>query len=681
MGRRWGLAMAATVLLRAAAAQEGSTAPAATTATAQQGSAEPAAASPAPVPPAGAAAPIASPPEEEPGPTFPLFLPDAKQSSKLVVQQAGLDFLASIKGRVALVAAIGPYRTGKSYLLNQLMGVSCARGFAVGNLRSTNTQGIWLWGEPELVRHGDEEISVVFMDTEGMEGTGRTSVYDDRIFALASLLSSVLIYNLPETVKESDIQKLSFAVELSEEFYRRLGNKQSGVAAEAQFAFPTLIWLIQRDFLEGEEVQQHIAEVLAPVANTAGDPHVDELNRIRHSLQVFKQIGTGLRQPHLDRTRLCELPDSALDPRYLSQRDALKRSVREKVSPKLIASVAVDGAGLADFAAKCGPALNEKDIPAVGSVIDVFNAQLVSRALARYAELEEGGRALPLSEEALEAQHKAAKSAALELFSSEQFGVGGDGPVLEGVQKAFAAQQERNKFASLSACDSVYNDCDNAVGLATEQYLLSKVKFERIFRGCNTSFAERCVGPSQVVFQKRLDSSWARSSARFAHEYHERILGVVLTACLGGAVLFRFILPQPLLELLCWVGLGALEIVPRLTAISTMSSQDHAAVFGTTWWLWVVAGYEIVVFNPLYDLSVEGHASKALDALGVFCVLVKLRKVKCFRTAVCCLVRPFVRRCCARCAEGPPPDEKAAADQAKASGRDAASVEGLAKTL
>ena len=80
--------------------------------------------------------------------------------------------------------------------------------------------------------------------------------------------------------------------------------------------------------------------------------------------------------------------------------------MREKVSPKLIASVAVDGAGLADFAAKCGPALNEKDIPAVGSVIDVFNAQLVSRALARYAELEEGGRALPLSEEALEAQQR-----------------------------------------------------------------------------------------------------------------------------------------------------------------------------------------------------------------------------------------------------------------------------------
>ena len=39
------------------------------------------------------------------------------------------------------------------------------------------------------------------MDTEGMQGTGRTNVYDDRIFALASMLSSVLLYNLPETVR------------------------------------------------------------------------------------------------------------------------------------------------------------------------------------------------------------------------------------------------------------------------------------------------------------------------------------------------------------------------------------------------------------------------------------------------------------------------------------------------
>jgi hypothetical protein len=150
--------------------------------------------------------------------------------------------------------------------------------------------------------------------------------------------------------------------------------------------------VLQRDFLEGERVQQHIAEVLAPVDNAeqvrepllllhwpgggsrapapdlgcvclrgrapknkrmfrpltpppppparpliivmtiacgvhGQDAHVAELNRIRASLKVFEQVGVGLRQPHLDRTRLCELGDEELDPRYVQQRGALKLQV------------------------------------------------------------------------------------------------------------------------------------------------------------------------------------------------------------------------------------------------------------------------------------------------------------------------------------------------------------------
>ena len=60
---------------------------------------------------------------------------------------------------------------------------------------------------------------MVYIDTEGFESTGKADAYDDRIFALSTLISAVLVYNLPETVRESDIQKLSFAVELAEGFY------------------------------------------------------------------------------------------------------------------------------------------------------------------------------------------------------------------------------------------------------------------------------------------------------------------------------------------------------------------------------------------------------------------------------------------------------------------------------
>jgi len=35
---------------------------------------------------------------------------------------------------------------------------------------------------------------LIFIDTEGFESTARSSSYDDRIFAVAAVLSSLLIY-------------------------------------------------------------------------------------------------------------------------------------------------------------------------------------------------------------------------------------------------------------------------------------------------------------------------------------------------------------------------------------------------------------------------------------------------------------------------------------------------------
>ena len=92
-------------------------------------------------------------------------------------------------------------------------------GFGVGHQRATQTRGVWLWGEPLTVQHGGQQLSLLLFDTEGFESTGKADAYDDRIFALSAMLSSVLVYNLPETVRESDIEKLSFAVQLAEGFY------------------------------------------------------------------------------------------------------------------------------------------------------------------------------------------------------------------------------------------------------------------------------------------------------------------------------------------------------------------------------------------------------------------------------------------------------------------------------
>ena len=86
--------------------------------------------------------------------------------------------------------------------------VSADEGFGVGHTRKTQTKGVWMWGEPLLVERGpgQKPLNVLLFDTEGFEATGKADAYDDRIFALSTVISAVLVYNLPETVRESDVQ-------------------------------------------------------------------------------------------------------------------------------------------------------------------------------------------------------------------------------------------------------------------------------------------------------------------------------------------------------------------------------------------------------------------------------------------------------------------------------------------
>ena len=71
-------------------------------------------------------------------------------SSLLEADAEGLALLRALPPGepVAPVVVIGPYRSGKSFLLNQLLGVGCTAGFGVGHTRATQTRGVWMWSAP-----------------------------------------------------------------------------------------------------------------------------------------------------------------------------------------------------------------------------------------------------------------------------------------------------------------------------------------------------------------------------------------------------------------------------------------------------------------------------------------------------------------------------------------------------
>ncbi|CAI5468686.1 unnamed protein product [Closterium sp. Yama58-4] len=139
---------------------------------------------------------------------------------RLEVVQSTLDVLERIQQPVAFVAVVGPYHGGKSFLLNVLL--NSTRGFPVGTRPDPETLGLWVRVVPPKrlqardgavvvlvdseglygdVGNGDKDGAVVVLvDSEGLYGEGASRAYDAKLFAVATLLSSYLIYNTLRTL-------------------------------------------------------------------------------------------------------------------------------------------------------------------------------------------------------------------------------------------------------------------------------------------------------------------------------------------------------------------------------------------------------------------------------------------------------------------------------------------------
>lgn len=73
--------------------------------------------------------------------THSLALVVHSQSGHLEITPQGIEALSSIKSSISVISMTGPYRTGKSFALNSILGIE-GRGFDVGSDVRACTQGI-----------------------------------------------------------------------------------------------------------------------------------------------------------------------------------------------------------------------------------------------------------------------------------------------------------------------------------------------------------------------------------------------------------------------------------------------------------------------------------------------------------------------------------------------------------
>ncbi|KAH0750298.1 hypothetical protein KY290_029530 [Solanum tuberosum] len=557
---------------------------------------------------------------------FPIVEPDSGHT-KLRLAREGLEAIERITTPIAAVAVIGPYRSGKSFLLNQLLSLSCNEGFGVGHMRDTKTKGIWVWGTPIELDINGVKTSVFYLDTEGFESVGKSNVYDDRIFSLATVLSSVLIYNLPEMIREADISRLSFAIELAEEFYGRRSFSDPVVSSmfialpgtqseDVAFEPAKLLWLIQRDFLQGKSVQEMVNEALRRVPNSDGDKNIDKVNQIRDSLAVMGDNSTAfsLPQPHLQRTKLCDMKDVELDPDYVKKREQLKEVVASIVHPKIVQGKFLNGKEFVSFLEQILDALNQGEIPSTGSLVEVFNKGILERCLKLYTE-QMAKVVLPMQGKSLQKAHEEQRDTTMEVFDEQHFGRRharkSVDQLEEEIEKVYKNIKLANEYQSSTLCEALYTRCEDKMDELQALRLPSMAKFNTGFLLCNQSFERECVGPSKSNYEQRMIKMLGKSKSLFIKEYNQRLFNWLVVFSLVMVVLGRFVIKFFLVEIGAWILFIFLETYTRMF-------WSAESLYYNPVWHNFLATWETLVYNPILDLDRWAIPICVIAAIFVF---------------------------------------------------------------
>ena len=101
----------------------------------------------------------------------PMQLVRITPDHKFEIVQETVNYLREIDGGVALCSIVGKYRSGKSFLLNKILGLSGKNGFEVSSSVNACTKGLWIWSKQ--IYNDKENLNIFFMDTEGLDSVDR----------------------------------------------------------------------------------------------------------------------------------------------------------------------------------------------------------------------------------------------------------------------------------------------------------------------------------------------------------------------------------------------------------------------------------------------------------------------------------------------------------------------------
>ncbi|KAI4590779.1 hypothetical protein MJG53_001828, partial [Ovis ammon polii x Ovis aries] len=415
---------------------------------------------------------------------------------RLLVNPKALKILSAVRQPVVVVAIVGLYRTGKSYLMNKLAGKN--KGFSLGSTVQSHTKGIWMWCVPHPEK---PNRTLVLLDTEGLGDVEKGDNQNDSwIFALAILLSSTFVYNSMGTINQQAMDQLHYVTELTDRIRARSSPDVDEVEDSADFVsfFPDFVWTL-RDFslnleADGQSItaDEYLENSLKLRKGTS--PKDKTFNMPRLCIRKFfpKKKCFIFDRP-TDRKKLGqleELCDDQLDPEFVQQAAVFCSYIFSNSKTKTLSGgIKVDGPRLGTLVQTYVNAINSGDLPcmenAVLALAEIENSAAVQKAIAHYDQ--QMGQKLQLPTETLQELlelHRATEKETIEVFMRSSFK---DTDQL--FQKELAAQLDKkrddfcnqNRKASSDRCSALLKDIFSPLEEDVKQGIYSKSGGYRLF--------------------------------------------------------------------------------------------------------------------------------------------------------------------------------------------------------